>query len=44
MQAKLNVMTVTATILFAGAVSAQDLIVKIGHVAPTSGWMATVGI
>lgn len=30
--------------LVAVAVSAQDLVVRIGHVAPTSGWMSIVGI
>lgn len=39
----INMMTVAATVLFAGPVSAQDLTVKIGHVAPTSGWIAAVG-
>jgi ABC-type branched-subunit amino acid transport system substrate-binding protein len=36
-------MALAATALFYGAVSAQDSIVKIGHVAPTSGGMSVVG-
>jgi branched-chain amino acid transport system substrate-binding protein len=28
---------------FAGAVSAQEVVVRIGHVAPTTGWIASVG-
>jgi branched-chain amino acid transport system substrate-binding protein len=39
----LNVMTVAATILFTDSISAQDLSVKIGHVAPTSGRIAAAG-
>ena len=43
MKAKFNAMALAATALFCGAVSAQDSIVKIGHVAPTSGGMSVVG-
>ena len=39
MQYKLNVLVAAAVTLFAGAVSAQE-VVKIGHVAPTSGGIA----
>jgi len=42
MQYKLNVLAVAAATLFAGAVSAQE-VVKIGHVAPTSGGIAHLG-
>ena len=37
MQVKLNVIVGAAAFLLAGSVYAQDLIVKIGHVGPTSG-------
>jgi len=43
MQVKLSVMAVIATMLFAAAVSAQDLVVKIGHVGPISGGLAAAG-
>jgi branched-chain amino acid transport system substrate-binding protein len=43
MQTRLNVVALAATALFCGAASAQDSIVKIGHVAPTSGGMSVVG-
>lgn len=43
MQVKLNVMAVSATMLFVSAVSAQDLIVRIGHVGPISGGLQAVG-
>jgi branched-chain amino acid transport system substrate-binding protein len=36
-------LSAAAICVFAGAVSAQEAVVKIGHVAPTSGWMAAVG-
>jgi len=39
---KLNVLVAAAVTLFAGAVSAQE-VVKIGHVAPTSGGIAHLG-
>ena len=34
MQVKLNLIAAAAAAIFAGAVSAQDMVVKIGHVAP----------
>ena len=34
---------VAAAVLVAGTASAQDLVVKIGHVAPTSGAIAHLG-
>ena len=43
MQAKLNVIMAAAAGLFAGAVSAQDMVVKIGHVGPMSGAQAHYG-
>lgn len=43
MQVKLNVIVAAAAVLFAGATSAQDLVVKIGHVGPTSGQIAHLG-
>ena len=43
MQFKLNVIVGAAAALLAGSVYAQDLIVKIGHVAPTSGAIAHLG-
>lgn len=43
MQMKLKLTAVAALITVAGAVSAQDLVVKIGHVAPTSGAIAHLG-
>jgi branched-chain amino acid transport system substrate-binding protein len=43
MQVKLNVIVGAAAILFGGAAYAQDLVVKIGHVAPTSGPQAHLG-
>ncbi|SHN31772.1 branched-chain amino acid ABC transporter substrate-binding protein [Rhizobacter sp. OV335] len=42
MQYKFNVLVAAAVTLFAGAVSAQE-VVKIGHVAPTSGGIAHLG-
>lgn len=42
MQVKLNVVMAAAAVLFAGTVSAQD-VVKIGHVGPTSGAIAHLG-
>lgn len=33
-----------AALPLAGAASAQELVVRIGHVAPTSGWLARVGV
>jgi len=43
MQVRLNAYVAAAAVLFAGAASAQDLVVKIGHVAPTSGAIAHLG-
>jgi branched-chain amino acid transport system substrate-binding protein len=43
MQFKLNVIVGAAAALLAGSVYAQDLVVKIGHVAPTSGAIAHLG-
>lgn len=43
MQMKLNVIVGAAAALLAGSVHAQDLVVKIGHVAPTSGAIAHLG-
>jgi len=43
MQSKFHLVAAAALSLLAGAVQAQDLIVKIGHVAPTSGGQAHLG-
>src|SRR3982751_5376682 len=43
MQVKLNLVAAAAAAIFVGTVSAQDLVVKIGHVAPTSGGIAHLG-
>ena len=43
MQMKLNVIVAAAAVLIAGGVSAQDMVVKIGHVGPTSGGIAHLG-
>lgn len=43
MQVKLNVIVGAVAILVGGSVFAQDLIVKIGHVGPTSGSIAHLG-
>ena len=43
MQIKLNAVMCAAAVLFAGAASAQDMVVKIGHVGPTSGGIAHLG-
>ncbi len=43
MQVKLNVIVGAAALLVGGAVYAQDLVVKIGHVGPTSGSIAHLG-
>jgi len=43
MQVKLNVIVAAAAVLFAAGASAQDMIVKIGHVGPTSGGIAHLG-
>jgi branched-chain amino acid transport system substrate-binding protein len=43
MQVKLNAIVAAATVLLGGSVFAQDMVVKIGHVAPTSGGTAHLG-
>ena len=43
MQVKLNVIVGAAAILLGGSAFAQDLVVKIGHVGPTSGAIAHLG-
>jgi branched-chain amino acid transport system substrate-binding protein len=43
MQVKLNVIVAASLALLAGATSAQELVVKIGHVGPTSGAIAHLG-
>ncbi|MBC7940139.1 MAG: branched-chain amino acid ABC transporter substrate-binding protein [Chitinophagaceae bacterium] len=43
MQVKLNVIVGAAAILLGGSAFAQDLVVKIGHVGPTSGSIAHLG-
>ncbi len=43
MHIKINVFVAAAAALFAGATSAQELVVKIGHVGPTSGQIAHLG-
>ncbi|MDP1900433.1 MAG: branched-chain amino acid ABC transporter substrate-binding protein [Rubrivivax sp.] len=43
MQVKLNVIVGAAALLLGGTVFAQDLVVKIGHVGPTSGSIAQLG-
>ena len=43
MQAKFTLVAAAAAMLFAGSVSAQDMVVKIGHVGPTSGGIAHLG-
>jgi len=43
MQVKFNVVAMAAAMAFAGAASAQDMVVKIGHVGPTSGGIAHLG-
>ncbi len=43
MQLKMKLVAAAAVALLTGAVSAQDLVVKIGHVAPTSGGIAHLG-
>ncbi|HPP83457.1 MAG TPA: branched-chain amino acid ABC transporter substrate-binding protein [Rubrivivax sp.] len=43
MPLKLNVIVGAAALVLGGSVQAQDLIVKIGHVAPTSGPIAHLG-
>ncbi len=43
MQVKLNTIVAAAVVMFGGAAYAQDMVVKIGHVAPTSGGIAHLG-
>ena len=43
MQIKLNSIVAAAVVLLGGSVYAQDLIIKIGHVGPTSGGIAHLG-
>nr|HET7860627.1 branched-chain amino acid ABC transporter substrate-binding protein [Caldimonas sp.] len=43
MQVPFKLVAVAAAAVFAGSVSAQDMVVKIGHVAPTSGGIAHLG-
>jgi len=43
MQIRLNLMVVAAISAFSGAASAQDMVVKIGHVGPVSGAQAHYG-
>jgi len=43
MNFKMNILVLAAASACAGAVQAQDLVVKIGHVAPTSGAIAHLG-
>ena len=43
MQVKLNVVVGAVALMLGGAAMAQDLVVKIGHVGPTSGGIAHLG-
>jgi branched-chain amino acid transport system substrate-binding protein len=43
MQVRLNVIVAAAATMIAGTVSAQDMVVKIGHVGPVSGAQAHYG-
>ena len=43
MQIKLNSIVAAAAVLFGGAAYAQEVVVKIGHVGPTSGGIAHLG-
>ena len=43
MQVKLNAIVVATLAMLAGAANAQDAVVKIGHVGPTSGAIAHLG-
>lgn len=43
MQVKFNAVVAAAALLIAGTASAQDMVVKIGHVGPTSGGIAHLG-
>ncbi len=43
MQVRFNAVVAAAALLIAGTASAQDMVVKIGHVGPTSGGIAHLG-
>jgi branched-chain amino acid transport system substrate-binding protein len=43
MQLKAKLIAASAALILAGGVSAQDLVVRIGHVGPTSGGIAHLG-
>lgn len=43
MQIRLNTIVAATVVLFGSAAYAQDMVVKIGHVAPTSGGIAHLG-
>ncbi|MDL5033888.1 branched-chain amino acid ABC transporter substrate-binding protein, partial [Pelomonas sp. APW6] len=43
MQVKLNVVVGAVALMLGGTAMAQDLVVKIGHVGPTSGGIAHLG-
>ena len=43
MQVKLNAIVAAAAVMLGGAAYAQDMVVKIGHVGPTSGAIAHLG-
>jgi len=43
MQIRLNTIVAAAVVMFGGAAYAQDAVVKIGHVGPTSGGIAHLG-
>ena len=43
MQVKLNLIVAATVFAFANVASAQDMVVKIGHVGPTSGGIAHLG-
>ena len=43
MQIRLNTIVAAAVVLLGGSAYAQDMIVKIGHVGPTSGGIAHLG-
>ena len=43
MQVKLNLVAAAAVMILTGTASAQDMVVKIGHVGPTSGSIAHLG-
>ena len=43
MQVKLNLVVAAAALIAAGTASAQEVVVKIGHVGPTSGAIAHLG-